>query len=125
MSYPFITAHRNFPEAVTASGFCVSGKGEVIMFNNPRYCTRGISSEVPLLMQIILWGLIDSMEVAEKDYLQVFCLSEESGKQKIIHRQEQPEYNKEYLFPSEEPITAKIFVIDDETHTTMLLAEEY
>ncbi len=95
------------------------------MFNNPRYCTRGISSEVPLLMQIILWGLIDSMEVAEKDYLQVFCLSEESGKQKIIHRQEQPEYNKEYLFPSEEPITAKIFVIDDETHTTMLLAEEY
>ena len=95
------------------------------MFNNPRYCTRGISSEVPLLMQIILWGLIDSMEVAEKDYLQIFRLSAENGKQKIIHTQEQPEYSKEYLFPSEEPITAKIFVIDDETHTTMLLAEEY
>ena len=95
------------------------------MFNNPRYCTRGISSEVPLLMQIILWGLIDSMEVSEKDYLQVFCMSNESGKQKIIHKQEQPEYSKEYLFPSEDPITAKIFVIDDETHTTMLLAEEY
>ena len=95
------------------------------MFNNPRYCTRGISSEVPLLMQIILWGLIDSMEVAEKDYLQIFRLSAENGKQKIIHTQEQPEYSKEYLFPSEDPITAKIFVIDDETHTTMLLAEEY
>ena len=95
------------------------------MFNNPRYCTRGISSEVPLLMQIILWGLIDSMEVAEKDYLQIFRLSAENGKQKIIHTQEQPEYSKEYLFPSEAPITAKIFVIDDETHTTMLLAEEY
>ena len=95
------------------------------MFNNPRYCTRGISSEVPLLMQIILWGLIDSMEVAEKDYLQIFRLSAENGKQKIIHTQEQPEYSKEYLFLSEDPITAKIFVIDDETHTTMLLAEEY
>lgn len=95
------------------------------MFNNPRYCTRGISSEVPLLTQIILWGLIDSMEIAEKDYLQVFRLSAESGKQKIIHEQEQPEYSKEYLFPSDNPITAKIFVIDDETHTTMLLAEEY
>ena len=95
------------------------------MFNNPRYCTRGISSEVPLLMQIILGGLIDSMEVAEKDYLQIFRLSAENGKQKIIHTQEQPEYSKEYLFPSEAPITAKIFVIDDETHTTMLLAEEY
>ena len=95
------------------------------MFNNQHYLTRGISSEVPLLMQIILWGLIDSMEVVEKDYLQVFFLSNESGNQKIIHRQEQPEYNKEYLFQSEDPITAKICVIDDETHTTMLLAEEY
>ncbi|MGN0679813.1 MAG: DUF960 family protein, partial [Oscillospiraceae bacterium] len=72
-----------------------------------------------------LWGLIDSMEVAEKDYLQVFLLSDENGKQKIIHEQEQPEYRKEYLFPSDTPITAKIFVIDDETHTTMLLSEEY
>ena len=58
------------------------------MFNNPRYCTRGISSEVPLLTQIILWGLIDSMEVAEKDYLQIFRLSAENGKQKITHSQE-------------------------------------
>ena len=95
------------------------------MFNNQRYVTRGISNELPLMLQIILWGLIDSMEVVEKDYLQVFCLSAENGKQKIIHEQEQPEFSKEYLFPSEDPITAKIFVIDDETHTTMLLAEEY
>ena len=95
------------------------------MFNNQRYVTRGISNELPLMLQIILWGLIDTMEVAEKDYLQVFCLSNEIGKQKITHTQEQPEYSKEYLFPSEDPITAKIFVIDDETHTTMLLAEEY
>ena len=95
------------------------------MFNNQRYVTRGISNELPLMLQIILWGLIDSMEVVEKDYLQVFCLSAESGIQKIIHKQEHPEYSKEYLFPSEAPITAKIFVIDDETHSTMLLAEEY
>ena len=95
------------------------------MFNNQRYVTRGISNELPLMLQIILWGLIDTMEVAEKDYLQVFLLSNEDGKQRIIHEQEQPEYRKEYLFPSENPITAKIFVIDDETHTTMLLAEEY
>lgn len=91
------------------------------MFNNQRYVTHGISNELPLMLQIILWGLIDSMEVVEKDYIQVFFLSNESGKQKIIHRQEQPEYSKEYLFPSEEPITAKIFVIDDETHSIDLL----
>ena len=95
------------------------------MFTSPRYATRGVTTTVPLMLQIILWNLIDSMEVAEKDYLQVFRLSAESGKQKITHTQEHPDYSKEYLFPSEESITAKIFVIDDETHTTMLLAEEY
>ena len=95
------------------------------MFNNPRYATSGINSELPLMLQIILWGLIDSMEVAEKDYLQVFCLSNDNGKQRIIHEQEQPEYRKEYLFPSKNPVTAKVYVIDDESHSTMLLAEEY
>ena len=95
------------------------------MFNNPRYCTSGISSTVPLLTQIILWGLIDTMEVAEKDYLQIFMLTSENGNQKIVHEQEQPDYRREYIFPADKPVTTKIFVIDDETHTTMLLAEEY
>ena len=95
------------------------------MFNNPRYATSGVNSELPLLTQIILWGLIDTMEVAEKDYLQVFCLSADGENQRIIHEQEQPEYRKEYLFPSENPVTAKVYVIDDKTHSTMLLAEEY
>ncbi|MGN0641351.1 MAG: DUF960 domain-containing protein [Oscillospiraceae bacterium] len=95
------------------------------MFNNPRYATSGINSKLPLLTQIILWELIDTMEVAEKDYLQVFCLSADNGKQRIIHEQEQTDYRKEYLFPSENPVTAKVYVIDDKTHSTMLLAEEY
>ena len=95
------------------------------MFNSPRYVTSGINSELPLMLQIILWGLIDTMEVAEKDYLQVFLLSVDDGKQRIIHEQEHPEYRKEYLFSSENPVTAKVYVIDDKTHSTMLLAEEY
>ena len=65
------------------------------------------------------------MEVAEKDYLQVFLLSVDGENQRIIHEQEQPEYRKEYLFSSENPVTAKVYVIDDKTHSTMLLAEEY
>ena len=95
------------------------------MFNNPRYVTSGVNSELPLLTQIILWGLIDTMEVVRKDYLQVFLLSADGENQRIIHEQEQPEYRKECLFPSENPVTAKVYVIDDKTHSTMLLAEEY
>ena len=95
------------------------------MFNNPRYCTRGISETVPLLTQIILWDLIDSMEVEKKDYLQVFRLTTDSKTQHVTHTQEQPHYERKLEFRTDNPITAKIFVIDDETHTTMLLAEEY
>ena len=95
------------------------------MFNNPRYCTKGISETVPLLTQIILWNLIDSMEVEEKDYLQVFKLTSDGTTQHVTHSQEQPPYERTLEFRTDNPITAKIFVIDDETHTTMLLTEEY
>ena len=124
MSYPFITAHRNFPEALRLRGFCISGKGGN-MFTSPRYATRGVTTTVPLMLQIVLWDLIDSMKVESKDYLQVFRLTTDGKTQHITHTQEQPPYERTLEFSSSEPITAKIFVIDDGTHTTMLLAEEY
>ena len=61
----------------------------------------------------------------DKDYLQVFSLSCDERKQKITHSQEEPEYSKEYVFDTRTAITEKIFVIDDKTHSTMLLANEY
>ena len=61
----------------------------------------------------------------DKDYLQVFYLSAENGRQKIKHIQEVPEYTKEYYLNSDKPVTEKVFVIDDETHSTMILANEY
>lgn len=94
-------------------------------FNNQHYCTRGISERLPLTTQAFLWGLIEIMEIEEQDYLQVFTLSAEGGLQKILHEQECPEYSMEHIIPSPNPITSKIFVIDDETHSTMLFAEEY
>ena len=94
-------------------------------FNNPHYCTKGISERLPLSTQAFLWELIQTMEVPKQDYLQVFKLSVENGQQKILHSQECPEYSKEYLIPCTAPISGKIFVIDDETHSTMLFAEEY
>jgi len=61
-----------------------------------------------------------------KDYLQVFTCSGFDGKQKITHIQEEPEYKREYLLQTDASIfIGKIFVIDDEAHSTMLLAEEY
>ena len=49
----------------------------------------------------------------------------DNGKQKIVHEQEIPEFRQEYILPADTPINAKVYVIDDGDHSTMLLAEEY
>jgi hypothetical protein len=116
------------------------------MFKNKRYCTSTIVSQVPIQLQIVMWNLIDTMEV-EKDYLQIFELSECNGKQKIIHTQEVPEYKREYLFNTGAPflrcvceansknsqgfdvsesfLNAKIYVIDSVEYSMMLFNYEY
>jgi hypothetical protein len=99
------------------------------MFENQRYITNGVSIGISLFLQNILWYMIETMRTQKQDYLQVFTLEKSivnsETRQKIIHTQEEPDYCYEYSFKCEEPIATKIFVIDDETHTTMLLAEEY
>lgn len=52
-------------------------------------------------------------------------MSDNNGMQRIVHYQEIPEYQKHYLLKTEKSVTEKVFVIDDQTHTTMLLASEY
>lgn len=94
------------------------------MFQNERYITRGVQSDIPIELQIFMWSCINALPET-KDYLQVFRLSSFKGKQKIIHEQEQPEYKKEYLLSLDKPVNEKVYVIDDGNYSTMLLAEEY
>jgi len=96
------------------------------MFEGDKYLTAGVDREIPIELQVFIWNCITNLSV-EKDYLQVFELSStETGLQKIIHIQEQPDYKKEYLIDMPfEAVETKIFVIDDGDHSTMLLAEEY
>ena len=94
------------------------------MFQNKRFLTRGEQAEIPIELQLFLWNCIDQLP-EERDYFQVFALKEIDGKQHIHHFSEQPEYSKEYQISTEKPITAKVYVIDDIDHSTMLLAEEY
>lgn len=99
------------------------------MFDGKRYITNRVKAKIPIYMQNLLWFLVETMEVSEKDYLQVFELEETviNGKpmQKIVHKQENPKYRKEHTIPIKNTVTANIFVIDDGTHSTMLLSEEY
>ncbi len=93
------------------------------MFTN-HYITKGVQSEIPAVLQIFMWDCINVVP-EPKDYLQIFRLSIYDGKQKIIYEQEQPEFKREYILNLPEPVNAKVYVIDDDDHCTMLLAEEY
>ena len=92
-------------------------------FKNKRFITTGVDSDVSPLLQLFMWHCIDAMP-PPKDYLQIFELSAENGKVRIKHIQEETGYRQEYLIDAP-VLVGKIFVIDDETHSTMLLAEEY
>ena len=90
-----------------------------------QFITKGVMENIDPLLQIFMWDCIEKIPL-QKDYLQVFELAKENEKLKITHSQEQPEYKKEYLLRTDAPFyVGKVFVIDDETHITMLLAEEY
>ena len=80
---------------------------------------------IPELLQIIMWELINNLPVDSRDYLQVFSLSPDIKGQRIIHSQESPDYKKEYVFNLDTKVVGKVFVIDDGTHSTMLMNYEY
>lgn len=99
---------------------------------NNRYITRGVNSILSIQLQLLIWNLIDTLEQVkniELDYLQVFRLNRitdnETCNLVITHSQEVPPYEKKYMFHIDNPIDVKIFIIDDEKCTTMLLEEEY
>lgn len=95
------------------------------MFDNQRYVTRGIIERIEPVCQLMLWNMIDSLDI-KKDYLQVFLLVWKNGVLTITHSQEQPFYKKVYTYPCKSAEkTEKIFVIDSEEYSIMLLAEEY
>ena len=99
------------------------------MFDNQRFITKGIESDIPNYLQNIMWYMIETMQVEQKDYLQVFKLERVIVVLKFIKRlsilKNSLNTSMRYNFKAENPVNAKIFVIDDKTHSTMLLAEEY
>ena len=100
------------------------------MFDKDKYLTRGINEAVPLAIQLSFWHMIEEARPnIQLDYLQIFRLSViNTGDitiQKIIHEQERPPYKTDAVFPAFDTYSGKIYVIDDGTHSTMLLPEEY
>lgn len=94
-----------------------------------RYVTRGVKEKISALIYLMLWEMIEDMEVSTKDYLQVFDLKlseQEEGLQEIIHSQEQPQYKNTMKFYTNFGVNAKVYVIDaGDGNATMMLADEF
>ena len=95
------------------------------MFDDQKFLTRGVMAEIPSWLANLMWHMVLTMEVPRKDYLQVFILTTTPTGQHIVHEQEQPPYRYKLDVSCDNAVDTKVFVIDDLTHSTMLLAEEY
>ena len=105
-------------------GFFVSGKGEKYV-QQPALCHKGHNKHRAARDADNSLGLYRQHENRAQRLsasFQTRCKRQQSAGHA---HQEEPDYERTFTFPTDEPITAKIFVIDDETHSTMLLAEEY
>ena len=94
-------------------------------FQNRRLVTMGVCGQIPDPLQFMMWIMAE--DVPEQDYLQVFELMETADGVLICHNQEEPPYEKvvKVKCAVEPGFREKVYIIDDETHSTMLLAEEY
>lgn len=100
------------------------------MFDNEKYISKGINEKLSADLIALLWLMIEEASTKKDlDYLQIFNLSiaDENGVkvQKIVHEQEIPKYKNSICVLCDKPIKAKVYCIDDNTHSTMILAEEY
>lgn len=64
-----------------------------------RYITKGISEQLSLDLQILLWNMIKERDnQPQTDYLHIFKLQEDNNILSITHEQEQPAYKLEYHY---------------------------
>lgn len=91
-----------------------------------QYITRGIQYEVPVILQLFMWSMIERIDV-HRDYLQIFRLKPIENKKVIIdHEQEQPVY-KDSITVNEVTLKRdiKVYIVIENEYMTMMLAEEY
>ena len=97
-----------------------------MMFTNEKYLTREVADRVPIEMQMLMWNLVEKIEV-EKDYLQIFELIPNSSEfVEIVHKQEIPEFTFNYRVKNCGIETKmKLYIIDNGDYSMMMFNHEY
>lgn len=90
--------------------------------------TKGIDERLPAVLVLYLFQLIDEKKklAMPMDYLQIFDLKSQGASMLlVIHRQEEPYYQKRHLISCNLKMEDKIYVIDDGDYITMMRSNEY
>ena len=99
-----------------------------------RYITRGVNEIIPKKIQLCCWQMIDEkarQPEIQLDYLQIFefIRNTQKGIFTIIHRQEEPPFIDYHEWQLTEELRSfsvtKLWIIDERTHQTLLLPDEY
>lgn len=104
-------------------------RGEKFMFNSKEnfYVTSGVKESIhPIIISEMIESIFRIKNSMEVDYLQIFNIVNEQGKIRIKHFQEVPEFEEEFIIkgiPNE--FEGTVYIIDDLTHSTVLLSDEY
>jgi len=99
-------------------------------FDSQVVITVGVKEKIdPYIIDAMLNAIKEAEKRVERDYLQIFKLTNLKGHTQVIeHWQEVPQY-KTILYlvdiPQDKIIDEKIYIIDDVDHITILLADEY
>ena len=126
------TSIRSIDNTIDAAVVAVhQPAGEPLRFSGEKYATRGVALSLDVMLQHVLWRLVEQIPIAERNCLQLFVLtakfdSKRGILQHIAHKQEAPYRQWEHEFPSFRPVCGKLFAIDDGSgNGTLLWADEY
>lgn len=91
-----------------------------------RYVTKEVLDVVPVEISLLLYELIEELNV-EIDYLQIFKLNPiGSNVVEIIHKQEVPKYEStRYIYNNKLEEKLKLYIIDNGENSTLMFSYEY
>ncbi|MFC4596859.1 DUF960 family protein [Cohnella hongkongensis] len=95
------------------------------MFTGRKIVSKQVQEEIPSWLQNLLWYMVETMDVPQKDRTQFFELKGivQNGtfQQKIVQQQQNPYYRKEQILTLKRTYTAKVIVVDNVSECFMLI----
>lgn len=90
-----------------------------------RFTTYAVQEVLPCWLINLLWFLQDSADVTNQSSAQVFYLSRVEDGQRIEYRQSASGNHKTLDVSCDDAVSATVYIVKTEAHSTMMLAEEY